>query len=105
MSKFSFIFLGNPTNKTVTRTAYTWEQLMANYLDQSEILNRSQVQFITLLFGGTQLCCAFCQLQYAARIYTFNSIIQSDIPSNGGDPLTNMGGDLTSIISLLALPW
>jgi hypothetical protein len=68
MSKFSFIFLGSPTNETVARTAYTWELLMANYLDQfmidqSEILSRSQVQFIALLSGGTQLCCAFYQLQ------------------------------------------
>jgi hypothetical protein len=27
-------------------------------IDQSEILSRSQVQFITLFFGGA-LCCAF----------------------------------------------
>jgi hypothetical protein len=29
------VFLGNPTNKTVTGTAYTWELLIANHLDQS----------------------------------------------------------------------
>jgi hypothetical protein len=29
------LFLGNPTNKTVTRTAYTCELLVANHLDQS----------------------------------------------------------------------
>jgi hypothetical protein len=28
-------FLGNPTNKTVTGTAYTWHLLIANHLDQS----------------------------------------------------------------------
>jgi hypothetical protein len=28
-------------------------------IDQSEILSRSQVQFITLFFGGAQLCCVF----------------------------------------------
>jgi len=28
-------FFGNPTNKTVTGTAYTWELLIANHLDQS----------------------------------------------------------------------
>jgi hypothetical protein len=28
-------------------------------IDQSEILSRSQVQFITLFFGGAQLCCDF----------------------------------------------
>jgi hypothetical protein len=36
MSKFSCaFFFGNPTNKSVTRTAYTWEQYIANHLDQS----------------------------------------------------------------------
>ncbi len=30
-----FFFLANPANKTVTRTAYTWELLIANHLDQS----------------------------------------------------------------------
>jgi hypothetical protein len=29
------IFFGNPTNKTVTGTAYTWGLLVANHLDQS----------------------------------------------------------------------
>jgi hypothetical protein len=28
-------------------------------INQSEILNRSHLQFITLFFGGAQLCCAF----------------------------------------------
>jgi hypothetical protein len=37
-------------------------------IDQSEILSRSQVQFITLL-GGAQLCCAFHQPRQAARIW------------------------------------
>jgi len=35
MSKFSFFFFGNPTNKTVTGTAHTWELLIANHLDHS----------------------------------------------------------------------
>ncbi len=36
MSKFScFFFFGNPTTKTVTRTAYMWGLLIANHLDQS----------------------------------------------------------------------
>ncbi len=30
-----FFFWGNPTTKTVTGTAYTWELLIANHLDQS----------------------------------------------------------------------
>jgi hypothetical protein len=50
MSQFS-CFFGNPTNKTVTGTAYTWGLLIANHLDQWEILSRSShVQFITLFF-------------------------------------------------------
>jgi hypothetical protein len=34
-SQFSCVFFGNPTNKTVTGTANTWELLIANHLDQS----------------------------------------------------------------------
>jgi hypothetical protein len=30
-------------------------------IDQSEILSRSQVQFITIYLVGAQLCCAFYQ--------------------------------------------
>ncbi len=30
-------------------------------INQSEILSHNQVQFITLFFGGAQLCCAFYQ--------------------------------------------
>jgi hypothetical protein len=30
-------------------------------INQSEILSRSQVQFITLFFGGAHLCCTFYQ--------------------------------------------
>jgi hypothetical protein len=74
MSKFSCLNFCNTTNKIVTRTAYTWGLLIANHLeliimiDQSQILNRGQVQFITLFFGGAQLFCAFYQLRQAARI-------------------------------------
>ncbi len=53
-----------PTNKTVTGTAYTWELLIGGpiiMIDQSEILSHNQVQFITLFFGGAELCCAFYQ--------------------------------------------
>ncbi len=66
MSTFS-CFFGNPTNKTETGTPYTWDTTNSKppwpiiVMDQSEILNRSQVQFITLLLGGAQLCCAFYQ--------------------------------------------
>ncbi len=38
-------------------------------IDQSEILSSSKVQFITLLFGGTHLCCAFYQLWLAAQMW------------------------------------
>ncbi len=31
----AFIFFGNPTNKTVIGTAYSWGLLIANHLDQS----------------------------------------------------------------------
>jgi hypothetical protein len=37
-------------------------------IDQSEILIRTQVQFITLFFGDAQLCWAFHQPWEAARI-------------------------------------
>ncbi len=37
-------------------------------IDQSEILIRSQVQFITLFFGGAQLCCTFYQPRQAPQI-------------------------------------
>jgi hypothetical protein len=33
--KFSWFFVGNPTNKTVTGTAFTWGLPIANHLDQS----------------------------------------------------------------------
>ncbi len=54
--------------------ALTGGLLIANHLDQiiiidqSEILSRGQVQFITLFFGGAQLCCDFYQPRQAARI-------------------------------------
>jgi hypothetical protein len=34
-------FVGNPTSKTVTGTAYMWGLLIANHLDQSKILSCS----------------------------------------------------------------
>jgi hypothetical protein len=39
-------------------------------IDQSEILSRSQVQFITLFFGGAQLCWAFYEPRQAAKSKT-----------------------------------
>jgi len=63
MSKFSWFFLGNPTNKTVigTGTAHTWGTINSKapgpntMIDQLEILSRSQVQFIKLFFAGASL--------------------------------------------------
>jgi hypothetical protein len=77
MSKFSwFFFFGNPTNKTLTRTGHTWE--LPTYskplgpiitIGQSEILSPSKVEFITLFFGGAQLCRALYQPGQGARIW------------------------------------
>jgi hypothetical protein len=73
MSMFSFFFFGNPTNET--GTANTWRPTNSKppgpiiVIDQSEILSRSHVQFITLFSGGAQLCCAFHQPRQAARIW------------------------------------
>jgi hypothetical protein len=69
MSKFSCFLFGNPTNKTETGTAYTWGTTSSTHLDQSEILSRSHVQFITLSLGGAQQCCALYQRLQAARIW------------------------------------
>ncbi len=69
----------NPTNNTETRTAYTWGTTNSKPLgpiiviDQSEILSRSQVQFITLFFGGEQLCCAIYRPRQAAQIWGRNN--------------------------------
>jgi len=74
MSKFSCFIFGNTTNKSVTGTTYTWGLLIANHveliimIDQLKILSCGQVQFITLFFGGAQLCCAFYQPRQAAQI-------------------------------------
>ncbi len=35
LSLAALFFLGNPTNKIVTGTAYTWELLIANHPDES----------------------------------------------------------------------
>jgi len=81
MSKFSCVFFGNPTNKT--ETAYTWGITNSKppgpiiMIDQLEILSLSQVQFITLVFGGAQLCCAFHQPRLAARIWCQKTNFQS----------------------------
>jgi len=74
MSTFSSFIVGNPANKT--ETAYTWGTTNSKppgpiiVIDKSEILSRSQVQFITLfLLGGAQLRCALYQPPQAARIW------------------------------------
>ncbi len=73
MSKFSLFFLATPPIKLELHVHTHVGLLIANHLDQhmidqSEILSRSQVQFITLFFGGVQLCCAIYQPRQAARI-------------------------------------
>jgi hypothetical protein len=61
----AIFFGGNPTNKT--ETASTWVTTNSKPLgpiimmDQLEILSLSHVQFITLVFGDAQLCCALYQ--------------------------------------------
>jgi hypothetical protein len=75
MSKFSCFFFGNPTNKTETGIAYTWGITNSkppgpiSVINQSEILTRSQVQFITLFLGGAQLCCAFYQPRQVVHLW------------------------------------
>jgi hypothetical protein len=72
MSKFSCFFC-NSTNKTEIGIAYTWGTANSKppgpiiMIDQLEILSLSQVQFITLVFGGAQLCHAFYQPRQAAE--------------------------------------
>jgi hypothetical protein len=73
-------------------------------IDQSEILSRSQIQFITFFFRGA-LYCAFYQPRQAAQIwwrktnflakpahfdfFTVNFTVWSHILSIGGDALRN----------------
>jgi hypothetical protein len=47
-SMFSYFLLCNPTNKTETGTAHSWELLIANHLDQSLWLtNKKQGSAVT----------------------------------------------------------
>jgi hypothetical protein len=81
--KFSCFPFGNPTNKTETGTAYTLGTTNSKapgpiiVIDQSEILSRSHVQFITLSLGGAQLCCAIYQPLQSARIWSRKTIFLS----------------------------
>jgi hypothetical protein len=78
MSKFSCVFLDNHTNKTETGTTYTCGITNSKppgpiiIIDELEILSLNQVQFITLLFGGAQLCFAFYQPGQTVRIWSGN---------------------------------
>jgi len=64
MAKFSCVFLDNHTNKIEAGTTYTCGITNSKppgpiiIINELEILSLSQVQFITLLFGGAQLCFA-----------------------------------------------
>jgi hypothetical protein len=79
-------------------------------IDQAEILSRNEVQFMTLFFGGAQLCFAFYQPhgklhEFGAEkpiskakpahfdFFTTNFTVWSHILSTGGDKLcyTNKG--------------
>jgi hypothetical protein len=74
MSKFSYFFWGNPTNKLKLELHVHGRLLIPNHLDQhcdqpTEKLSRRQEQFLTLSLGGAQLCCAFRQPRQVARIW------------------------------------
>jgi hypothetical protein len=75
MSKFSCFSFGNPTNKIVTRTAYTWGLLIANHLDQSLWSTNEKYwaairsNLVQSFLGGAQLCCTFHQSRQVARLW------------------------------------
>jgi hypothetical protein len=110
MSKFSFFFLGNPTNKTVTVTAYTWGLLIANHLNQS-LWSTNQNYWATI---RSNLLHSFleahnCVVPFTSHgklhefgaekpiswgkpahfdFFTINFTVSSHILSTGGDALT-----------------
>jgi hypothetical protein len=69
------VFFCNPTNKSVTGTANTWELLLANHLDQSLWSTNQKYwpavrsNLLHSFFEGAQLCCAFYQPRQAALIW------------------------------------
>ncbi len=72
--KFNFFFWATPPIKLNWNCIYvgtTNRKAPRPFImvDQSEILSRSWVQFITLFFGGAQLCYAFHQPQQVAWIW------------------------------------
>jgi hypothetical protein len=73
MSKFSFFLGTTPLIKLKLELHVRGGLLIANHqiimIDQLEILNLSQVQFITLVFGVAQLCCALYQPRQCGRIW------------------------------------
>jgi hypothetical protein len=109
MSKFSCVFFGNPTNKTVTGTTSTWELLIANHLDQSlwptnqNIERQSGPIYYTLSFevhncvapftshGTVHECGAKKPISWAKpahfHIFTINFSVWSRILSTSGDAL------------------
>jgi hypothetical protein len=72
-------FLAIPPIRLKLELHVRGELLIANHLviDQSEILSRSQVQFITLSLGGAQLCFAIYRALQAARIWGRKTNFQS----------------------------
>jgi len=101
MSKFS-CFFGQPTNKTVTRTAYTWGLLIANHLDRP--IRNTEPQsgpiYYTLFWRCTPLlrllpCTASCAEKVTswARLTHFdispiNFTVWSHVLCTGGDALS-----------------
>jgi hypothetical protein len=75
MSKFRCFYLATPPIKLKLEVHIHGGLLIANHqdqpivIDQSEILSRSQVQFITIFLVGAQLCCAFYQPRQAGQIW------------------------------------
>jgi hypothetical protein len=67
-------------------------------IDESEILTRSQVQFIRLFFGGAQLCCTCYQPRQGPQlgcretnvfdVFSINFTVWCHILCSGGDALS-----------------
>jgi hypothetical protein len=90
MSKFSCFVLATPLIKLCL------EPHIPIMIDQSEILSRIQVPFITLFFGGAQLglhvyTCIWCRVSWAKLahfdVFKIHFTIWSHILSTGGDAL------------------
>jgi hypothetical protein len=100
-------FWGNPTNKTVTGTAYTWELLIADHLDQSFWSTNQKYVKSNLLHSFLEVqnyVVSFTSLgklhEFGAEksiswakpahfdFFTINFTVWSHIPSTGGNALS-----------------